>query len=106
MIKLMTTIRITKEDSLPAEIIEGLFIGSVGASSNIDELKKQKITHVVCAASSLKPNFPNVMPIVKTCRISRIRLLISWIVPMFLLGIILLMWVSLLITLLNLEEEF
>jgi hypothetical protein len=60
LIKIMSTMRIMKEDKEPVEIIPNVYIGSIGAASNKDSLKKNNITHIVCAASNIKIYFPEV----------------------------------------------
>jgi len=56
----MSSLKLMKEDQHAIEIIDSLFIGSVGVSTNKEELINKKISHIVIAASSLKPNFPQV----------------------------------------------
>lgn len=58
MIRILSTLKIMKEDNKPVEIYENLFIGSVGAASNKQALLDNKITHVVVAATGLKKFFP------------------------------------------------
>ncbi|KAL0537916.1 hypothetical protein IC582_026907 [Cucumis melo] len=48
-----------KEDRIPCQIEEGLFLGSVGAAHNKDQLKKLNITHILTIACSLPPADPN-----------------------------------------------
>ena len=52
--------KIMKEDKHAIEIIDNIYIGSVGVSVNKQELLDKKITHIVCAANILKPEFPDV----------------------------------------------
>lgn len=40
-------------------ISQGLFLGSIGAAHNKDELKNLNITHILTVASSLAPAYPN-----------------------------------------------
>jgi protein-tyrosine phosphatase len=51
--------RITKADSIPIRIIPGLYIGSIGAAINKDNLIANGITHVLCAAGGIKLYHPN-----------------------------------------------
>lgn len=51
--------RSLKEDRIPCQIEEGLFLGSVGAAHNKDQLKKLNITHILTIACSLPPADPN-----------------------------------------------
>ena len=44
MLRLFSTMKILSEDREPVEIIDHLYIGSIGASSNSESLLKFKIT--------------------------------------------------------------
>lgn len=59
-IKAMSAIKLTRDDNIPAEIIPGLYLGSVGAAFNKESLQKFGITHILTCADKLKPRFPNV----------------------------------------------
>ena len=59
-IKVFRTLDIVKSDSLPIEIIENVFIGSIGAAMNKQGLEEHKITHVIVAAQGLKEYHPEV----------------------------------------------
>ncbi|KAJ6794973.1 putative dual specificity protein phosphatase 1B [Iris pallida] len=48
-----------REDNIPCQIEEGLFLGSVGVALNKEALKNLNITHVLIVAKSLDPAFPN-----------------------------------------------
>ncbi|PIA24986.1 hypothetical protein AQUCO_13500007v1 [Aquilegia coerulea] len=48
-----------KEDNVPCQIEEGLFLGSLAAALNKDALKSLNITHILTVAQSLKPACPN-----------------------------------------------
>ncbi|KAJ4722372.1 putative Dual specificity protein phosphatase [Melia azedarach] len=48
-----------REDRVPCEIEQGLFLGSIGAASNKDGLKSRNITHILTVANSLAPAHPN-----------------------------------------------
>ena len=43
---------------MPHEMIPGLYLGSIGAASNKDVLKKLGITHIIVAAYNLDPEYP------------------------------------------------
>jgi protein-tyrosine phosphatase len=45
-------------DPTPIEIIEGLFLGSVGASMNKDALDELGITNILTVADKLPPLYP------------------------------------------------
>lgn len=51
--------RFVKEDSVPCQIEEGLFLGSLGAASNKPVLKSLNITHILTVAGSIAPAYPN-----------------------------------------------
>lgn len=48
-----------REDRVPCEIEQGLFLGSIGAASNKDALKSRNITHILTVANALAPAHPN-----------------------------------------------
>ncbi|KAI3935120.1 hypothetical protein MKW92_051449 [Papaver armeniacum] len=48
-----------KEDNIPCEIEEGLYLGSLGAAHNKDGLKSKNVTHVLTVANMLAPPHPN-----------------------------------------------
>ncbi|KAF9605536.1 hypothetical protein IFM89_017555 [Coptis chinensis] len=48
-----------KEDSVPCQIEEALFLGSLGAALNKDALKSLNITHILIMANTLNPAYPN-----------------------------------------------
>jgi protein phosphatase slingshot len=58
--KTMTAMKLTREDNIPSEIIEGLYLGSVGAAYSNESLQKHGITHILTCAANLKPRFPDV----------------------------------------------
>ena len=58
-LRLLATRRFAAADRKPALIIPGIYIGSVGAAANRDALRRLGITHVLCAASGLTPDFPD-----------------------------------------------
>jgi hypothetical protein len=60
LIRMISTIKMMKEDNIPIEIVDDIFIGSVGAANNKQALIENKITHIVVAATGLKTYFPNV----------------------------------------------
>lgn len=40
-------------------IFQGLFLGSIGAANNKEELKNLNITHILTVANSFEPSYPN-----------------------------------------------
>lgn len=59
LFKAISTLNIVKTDYLPVEILDNkVYIGSIGAANNKEELKKAGITHIVNAACTVKCNFP------------------------------------------------
>ncbi|CAO2838427.1 unnamed protein product [Amaranthus hypochondriacus] len=50
--------RFVKNDNVPCEIEEGLFLGSLGAANNKDALKRQNVTHILIVAGSIPPFHP------------------------------------------------
>ena len=59
MLQLSSTIKILKSDNIPLEIIPHLYLGSIGSASNLKELQKCKITHIVCCGENIKNFFPD-----------------------------------------------
>ena len=50
-----------KNDNLPIEIIDNIFIGSIGASMNKQSLKELEITHIIIAARGMTEYYPEVI---------------------------------------------
>ncbi|WCJ23678.1 dual specificity protein phosphatase 1 [Euphorbia peplus] len=59
LLRVINVTRCFKEDNIPCQIEEGLFLGSFGAASNKDSLKSKNITHILTVANSLAPAYPN-----------------------------------------------
>ncbi|PPD79366.1 hypothetical protein GOBAR_DD23722 [Gossypium barbadense] len=59
LLRVINFTRTFREDTVPCEIEEGLFLGSIAAANNIDALKSLNITHILTVASSLKPVHTN-----------------------------------------------
>ena len=59
-IKAMTAMKLTRDDNVAAEIIPGVFLGSVGCAFNKDALIRHKITHILTCADKIHPRFPDV----------------------------------------------
>lgn len=57
----MSTLKLYKEDNQPVEIVDGVFIGSIGAASNKEALIENKITHIISAVKGSKQYFPGVI---------------------------------------------
>ncbi|XP_073053422.1 dual specificity protein phosphatase 1 isoform X2 [Primulina eburnea] len=57
--QIMQALKIVKEDNVPSEIEEGIYLGSLGAANDKITLKSLNITHVLTVASSLSPAHPN-----------------------------------------------
>ncbi|KAH7435288.1 hypothetical protein KP509_06G057800 [Ceratopteris richardii] len=47
-----------KDDNLPCEIQEGLFLGSIGAAYNKGELLRHKVTHILSVENMVEPLYP------------------------------------------------
>lgn len=58
--KALTAMKLVKEDGMPGAVFPDLFIGSVGAAYNKDNLQKIGITHILTCAANIKPRFPEV----------------------------------------------
>ncbi|XP_050131881.1 dual specificity protein phosphatase 1-like isoform X6 [Malus sylvestris] len=59
LLRVIHVTRLSKEDNVPCQIEEGLFLGSIGAANNKEELKNLNITHILTVANSLAPAYPN-----------------------------------------------
>lgn len=59
-IKTMFGLHYMKNDNMPAEIIPGLFLGSIGAALTKKSLIDLGITHILCCCDNVKAAFPNV----------------------------------------------
>ncbi|TQD90320.1 hypothetical protein C1H46_024148 [Malus baccata] len=59
LLRVVHVTRLSKEDNVPCQIEEGLFLGSIGAANNKEELKNLNITHILTVANSLAPAYPN-----------------------------------------------
>lgn len=55
----MNATRCIRDDSVPCQIEEGLYLGSVGGANNKSALKSLNVTHILTVASSLAPTHPN-----------------------------------------------
>lgn len=47
-----------KDDNLPCKIQEGLYLGSVGAAYNKEELLNLRITHILVVANTIEAPYP------------------------------------------------
>lgn len=45
-------------DRVPAQILPGLFLGSIGAAFDKEMLRKSKITYILCCCDGVEPPFP------------------------------------------------
>ncbi len=51
--KAMTAMKLTRDDNEAAEIVPGLFLGSVGVAFNKESLTKYGITHILTCADKI-----------------------------------------------------
>jgi hypothetical protein len=56
-IRMFLALKYCKTDNQPSEVIEGLYIGSIGAAMSKTNLKNTGITHILCVADSISPIF-------------------------------------------------
>ena len=59
LIEVFSTMKVLKEDYIPTELIDNLFIGTIGAASNLNQLEKNNITHILIAGQGIKKYFPD-----------------------------------------------
>jgi hypothetical protein len=57
-IRMFMALKYCKTDNVPAEVLPGLYIGSIGSAMNKNRLKAEGITHVLCVADNTSPIFP------------------------------------------------
>jgi len=57
--KAMVVVEFLKSDSEPVEVLDGLYIGSVGAAFHREHLQLTGITHILSALKGVKPRFPD-----------------------------------------------
>ncbi|CAK8563552.1 unnamed protein product [Lathyrus sativus] len=58
ILKVMLLNKSLKEDNIPCEIDEGLFLGSIGSAGNKVGLKNVNVTHVLTVAGKIAPAHP------------------------------------------------
>ena len=59
LLEIFSTMKVLKEDYFPIELIDNLYIGSIGAASNLNQLEKNNITHILIAGQGIKKYFPD-----------------------------------------------
>ncbi|OMJ80961.1 hypothetical protein SteCoe_18668 [Stentor coeruleus] len=57
-IRMFLALKYVKTDNIPAEVVPGVYIGSIGAAMCKGKLKEVGITHILCVADSISPVFP------------------------------------------------
>ncbi|GAU12002.1 hypothetical protein TSUD_196260 [Trifolium subterraneum] len=58
LLKVVLLNKSLKEDNVPCEIDEGLFLGSVGSAANKVALKNVNVTHILTVAGKIAPAHP------------------------------------------------
>jgi hypothetical protein len=58
LFRLFSQMKIVQEDNKPIQLLENIYIGSFAAAENKEALNENKITHIICAATNLKENYP------------------------------------------------
>lgn len=59
LVEMFSAMKMLKEDTKPIELINNLFIGSIGAASNLKILEENKITHILIVGQGIKKYFPD-----------------------------------------------
>ncbi|KAI3469517.1 hypothetical protein Pfo_026180 [Paulownia fortunei] len=59
LLKVIQATKIIKEDNIPCQIEEGLYLGSLGAANNRSALKSLNVTHILTIANTLAPAHPH-----------------------------------------------
>ena len=57
-VRIILALKHAKTDGQPSEIYSHLYLGSIGAAMNKNNLNRLGITHVLCVADNIKPQFP------------------------------------------------
>lgn len=57
LFKAVSTAKLVRTDREPAQVLPGLYLGSIGAAFSLDVLKEHGITHVLCVASGIAPRY-------------------------------------------------
>jgi hypothetical protein len=60
-VKTLFGLHYMKSDGIPTEVVNGLYIGSIGAALNKNNLKELGITHIMCCCDRVKQAFPDVL---------------------------------------------
>jgi hypothetical protein len=66
----MTALKMSRTDKTPAEIIQNLYLGSIGTALSKEKMKEIGITHILTAADKLKPPFADV----KISQLTKLRI--------------------------------
>lgn len=57
MMKAVTTMKLSKNDKDPAQVADGLYLGSIGCALNRVGLQALGVTHVLCVAGGIQPAY-------------------------------------------------
>ena len=57
IVKTLTAMKAVKNDPMPGQLYDNLYIGGVGAAYNHETIEKLKITHILTVANKIKPRF-------------------------------------------------
>ena len=60
VMKALTAMKLTKEDSIPGAVFPDLLLGSIGTAYNKEVLTELGVTHILTCASNIRPRFENV----------------------------------------------
>ena len=60
VMKALTAMKLTKEDSMPGAVFPDLLLGSIGCAYNKEVLNQIGITHILTCAAKIKPRFEGV----------------------------------------------
>ena len=56
--KLLLALKFKRDDTIPAEFLPGIYIGSIGAALNKSLLLENQVTHILTVADNLPPSYP------------------------------------------------
>jgi len=59
-IKAMMGMQYMRTDGVPAEVLPGFYLGSIGAAFNCKILQEREVGHILCCCDNVKEAYPNV----------------------------------------------
>ena len=60
VMKALTAMKLCKEDCIPGQVYEDIYLGSIGTAYNKEAMQKLGITHIMTCAANINPRFKEV----------------------------------------------